>query len=82
LQSEEEINCHGRRKYYSAFMDTDNGFCISTSKRVATFPWSGNKIVNYELEIILVFYLCFVMCAAVWLGELNRIILNVHISGG
>jgi hypothetical protein len=63
-------------------MDTDNVFYISTSKRVATFPWSGNKIVDYELEIILVFYLYVVMCAAVWLEELHRMTLNVHIGGG
>jgi hypothetical protein len=31
MQSEEEINCHGRRKYYSAFVDIDNVYCINTA---------------------------------------------------
>jgi hypothetical protein len=31
MQSEEEINCRGRRKYYSAFFDTDDVYCISTA---------------------------------------------------
>jgi hypothetical protein len=75
-----KVNCPGRRKYYSAFIDTDTVF-YQNFKRVATFPWSGIKIVNYELEIILVFHLRVVMCAAVWLGELHRETLDYTLLG-